>query len=141
MKGFKTIFGSITRLEVSGHGDVGSIGAQGGRGGNTSPKTEGATSNASEESAALIEKFGIENIGGEIHRGQVQLVNLTPGRPAVSPQEKAARERRERIATAALQGILSCPDTDGGPRASAKYAVAYADALIAELDKPQEDKT
>ena len=49
--------------------------------------------------------------------------------------EAANKERRERIATAALQGILSCPDTDGGPRASAKYAVAYADSLIAELDK------
>ena len=46
-------------------------------------------------------------------------------------------ERRERIATAALQGILTNPAAGGcGPvEEIAHYAVRYADALIAELDK------
>ena len=51
------------------------------------------------------------------------------------------QERRERIATAALQGLLSCPNNAGSPKAYALDAVAQADALIAKLDKPEEDKT
>jgi hypothetical protein len=52
-------------------------------------------------------------------------------------------ERRERIATAALQGILAgAVETDGLPAAFdlnlAAWAVKHADALIAELDKPAE---
>jgi hypothetical protein len=45
-------------------------------------------------------------------------------------------DRRERIATAALQGLLADP-TIRIPRASdcAAWAVELADALIAELDK------
>jgi len=48
-----------------------------------------------------------------------------------------AAERRERLATAALQGILTNPAAGGcGPvEEIAHYAVRYADALIAELDK------
>jgi hypothetical protein len=49
------------------------------------------------------------------------------------------RDRRERIATAALQGLMA--DESHGdttfPRL-AKIAVKAADALIAELDKPKE---
>lgn len=46
------------------------------------------------------------------------------------------RDRRERIATAAMQGLLADP-TIRIPRASdcAAWAVELADALIAELDK------
>ena len=48
-------------------------------------------------------------------------------------------DRRERIATAALQGLMA--DESHGdttfPRL-AKIAVKAADALIAELDKPKE---
>ena len=48
-------------------------------------------------------------------------------------------DRRERIATAALQGLLACPgpaDFEEGPfRVLSAGAVAYADALIEELDK------
>lgn len=56
-------------------------------------------------------------------------------------------DRRERIATAALQGLLAYPDVVGpvGPDAMpfpkkvykgyAQAAIEYADALIAELDK------
>ncbi len=57
--------------------------------------------------------------------------------------DEKTRERRERIATAALQGLISSTaeangvahvwawDTDG----AARTAVQHADALIAELDK------
>ena len=45
------------------------------------------------------------------------------------------RDRRERIATAALIGILSDPGFQMGPARIANDAIAYADALIAELDK------
>ena len=46
------------------------------------------------------------------------------------------RDRRERIATAAMQGMLADP-TIRIPKASdcAAWAVELADALIAELDK------
>lgn len=43
--------------------------------------------------------------------------------------------RRERIATAALQGILADVKRNGNCEAYAKDAVQFADALIAELDK------
>lgn len=44
--------------------------------------------------------------------------------------------RRERIATAALQGLLSDAQAYGDDDVDyAEEAVAYADALIAELDK------
>ena len=46
------------------------------------------------------------------------------------------RDRRERIATAALAGMLANPSTPAPSTAHhATWAVAYADALIAELDK------
>lgn len=45
------------------------------------------------------------------------------------------RDRRERIATAALQGMLANEEIIGGPTDFAKWSVRYADALIAALDK------
>lgn len=50
------------------------------------------------------------------------------------------RDRRERIATAAMTGILwSIPfRNDTTDIEIAAFAVALADALIAELDKPKE---
>lgn len=53
--------------------------------------------------------------------------------------KKQADERRERIATACLQGLLAGDDwLDGrwfnSETTAAKRAVALADALIAELD-------
>lgn len=47
------------------------------------------------------------------------------------------RARRERIATAALQGLLSSwpSDTSLETEHTAIHAVEFADALIAELDK------
>jgi len=53
---------------------------------------------------------------------------------AIRAQEQAAghRARRERIATAALAGLLRADSTYEG---AAYDAVMHADALIAELDK------
>lgn len=50
------------------------------------------------------------------------------------------RDRRERIATAALQGMLADPVRDCSAKDLAKYALQHADALIEELDKPKEVK-
>ena len=47
----------------------------------------------------------------------------------------AHRDRRERIATAALQGLLANPNVDPWRDKVAVDAVILADALIAELDK------
>lgn len=47
------------------------------------------------------------------------------------------RERRERIATACLAGMLATGNK-GTANDYASWAVNYADALIAELDKPKE---
>ena len=44
-------------------------------------------------------------------------------------------ERRERIATAALQGLLSNHRREGSISEAAEISVKYADALIAELDR------
>ena len=52
--------------------------------------------------------------------------------------EQARRERRERIATAILAGLVTRAQF---PSEAAAAAVTYADALIAKLDKPEEDKT
>ena len=49
-------------------------------------------------------------------------------------------DRRERIATAALQGLLADPNGYASISGYATGAVALADALIAELDKPKEVK-
>ena len=52
----------------------------------------------------------------------------------LAAQAAAYRDRRERIATAALQGLLANYGYSNKHEISAE-AVAYADALIAELDK------
>ena len=53
--------------------------------------------------------------------------------------KSAAKDRRDRIATAALQGYLASfagvPQTSMTPAGIAAEAVEFADALIAELDR------
>ena len=49
--------------------------------------------------------------------------------------EARHRDRRERIATAALAGMLADPNGHATISGYATGAVALADALIAELDK------
>jgi hypothetical protein len=44
-------------------------------------------------------------------------------------------ERRERIATACLAGLMADPKVDGSPDDMSDCAVRFADALIARLDK------
>ena len=53
-------------------------------------------------------------------------------------EESEKRTRRERIATAALQGFLASwrEGMNFKPDITARSAVKFADALIAELDKP-----
>ena len=55
-------------------------------------------------------------------------------------REAYRRDRRERIATACLAGILSDHTASDKAEHIAWVAVQYADALIAELDKPKEVK-
>lgn len=70
---------------------------------------------------------------------------MTKSREQIEANERetqARKELRARIATAALQGILSglfaSKSMTPGDSGWAKIAVDYADALIAELDKPKE---
>ena len=60
----------------------------------------------------------------------------------MTAKEYEHRERRERIATAAMQGMLANPNVDPWHDKVAVDAViladALTDALIAELDKPKE---
>lgn len=53
-----------------------------------------------------------------------------------SPAQTRA-ERRERIATAVLAGLLANPEHTGPYSDFAEDAIACADALIAELDKTE----
>ena len=59
-------------------------------------------------------------------------------RATIIKRESEHRDRRERIATAAMAGMLA---DSSGHASIASYvadAVALADALITELDKPKE---
>ena len=60
-------------------------------------------------------------------------LTLTPGLQQM--QKVARRDRRERIATAAMRGMLANPNVDPWRDKVAVDAVILADALIAELDK------
>lgn len=68
-------------------------------------------------------------------RDEIGTINIKEWETAMQNQ------RRERIATAALQGVLANsqwlpPDTTW--EQIAVYSIRAADALIAELDKPKE---
>ena len=63
-------------------------------------------------------------------------MNRDPWLTAAEAETKRwKRDRRERIATAALQGLLSNPDWQVSMREAGRVSVEYADGLIAELDK------
>ena len=53
----------------------------------------------------------------------------------LAAQAAAYRDRRERIATAALQGLLADPTCGADYERLARQAIFAADALIAELNK------
>jgi hypothetical protein len=59
---------------------------------------------------------------------------------AIALVQEEHRERRERIATAALAGMLANEERAGTFEAYAQDAVGVADALIVELDKKEEHK-
>lgn len=67
---------------------------------------------------------------------------MNPFSPDAALEIRRLREwmpdRRERIATAALAAILTEGRVEAADEEIAEMAVAYADALIAELDKPKE---
>jgi hypothetical protein len=50
-------------------------------------------------------------------------------------RKQVSQERRERIAIAALQGLLACSRIQGNEEDLAIWSVEHADALIAELDR------
>ena len=54
---------------------------------------------------------------------------------AAAEIERLRADRRERIATAALTGLLACPEITGTHKELTNLAVDLADALIARLDK------
>lgn len=57
----------------------------------------------------------------------------------VTVQPCSGLTKREMIATHAMQGLLAAPDLNTtAPRAVAASAVAYADALLAELGRTQQ---
>ena len=60
-------------------------------------------------------------------------LTLTPGLQQM--QKVARRDRRERIASAAMRGMLANPNVDPWRDKVAVDAAILADALIAELDK------
>lgn len=68
-------------------------------------------------------------------------INLTDLKEMLAAEVRQRnRDRRERIATAAMQGILACHEGNtalpkGWPGDFAIIAVDCADALIAELDR------
>ena len=76
------------------------------------------------------------------HVGWVEpLYTAPPQHKPVEAVNKTPAQRRERIAAAALQGVLANsqwlpPDTTWEQIAA--YSIRAADALIAELDKPKE---
>jgi len=51
--------------------------------------------------------------------------------------QRILAERRERIATACLAGMIASPARSGKFEEYAFYAVKYADALISRLDKEE----
>lgn len=87
-------------------------------------------------------KWTPEEVARFLHEGK-RLIREAAEKEAALREELAQirgqlhKSRRERIATAALQGLLACPDGHNTATPAAKYAAAAckcADALIAVLD-------
>ena len=64
----------------------------------------------------------------EVEALRKQVANLT------AEVARLKDQRRERIATAALQGLLACNERSGSFDWYATDAIAFADALIAKID-------
>ena len=85
----------------------------------------------------------IERLRGEIadyRENEIQLESWVEESAAEIERLRARiaeleSDRRERIATACLAGLMADPNVDGGPDDMADCAVRFGDALIACLDK------
>lgn len=53
----------------------------------------------------------------------------------VVDEKRLLAERRERIATACLAGLIACPRIEGNSPELVEAALSFTDALIARLDK------
>lgn len=64
------------------------------------------------------------------------LPHLEPATTQNVVDEKRLRaDRRERIATACLAGLIACPRIEGNSPELVEAALSFTDALIARLDK------
>lgn len=63
---------------------------------------------------------------------------VEPKSPAYASPNYAGMSIRTEIAARAMQGLLSNSDVIANPKNCAEIAVRFADALIAELNKPTE---
>jgi hypothetical protein len=61
--------------------------------------------------------------------------NMIPNETALK-HEWSRDQMRFEAAKAAMRGLLSLPETTGNPEYFARWSVLYADALLAELEKP-----
>jgi hypothetical protein len=76
----------------------------------------------------------IEELRAEVERHRALVADLEREVDRMRPRAKLAdRDRRERIATACLAGLLADPTMDGFDLTD--KAVRFADALIAQLDR------
>lgn len=71
---------------------------------------------------------------------EAQITELMQAIPRAEEVDRLRADRRERIATAALQGILACQEVNTAlpkewPGIFAIMSVGCADALIAKLDE------
>lgn len=76
---------------------------------------------------------GFREHGSDIFEHNRERLWLYHAIEEVKKRRIATDQRRERIATAALQGLCSDPDL-GDPERVAELAVRFADALIKEIE-------
>jgi hypothetical protein len=69
----------------------------------------------------------------EIERLRAELRTETDKRDTEIARLRA--DRRERIATACLAGLIACPKVEGNSPELSEAALSFADALIARLDR------
>ena len=58
------------------------------------------------------------------------------GQSSISSEQGAGLTKREYFSAMAMQGLIASHGGGGGGEQCAKQSVTFADALLAELDKP-----
>lgn len=87
------------------------------------------------EGSLSVDREVIDLAAAEIERHRALVADLEREVDRMRPRAKLAdRDRRERIATACLAGLLSDPSVDADADEMSSIAVRFADALIARLD-------